>query len=187
MHCIHFWERKGLQALFTSLLICIVSVHLITCTRCTLFLFLLIPCFVRFNIVETFAWHQRWHTTIVFFQYIPWIGLWRCTYRANEMLLCWSQILLCIDSTRALPSLITATPELWHEKNVERPWVVEIRAQEKVGAHCKTNDFQFFSRSVLCVGGVGSSAPPILSCRVATKKRDVPPTRVVAVVLGWHR
>jgi hypothetical protein len=201
MHCIHFWEK----ALFTSLLICIVSVHLITCTRCTLFLFLLIPCFVRFNIVETFAWHHslapatlgkrtsssghvlRWHTTIVFFQYTPWIDLWRWTYRANEMLLCWSQILLCIDSTRALPSLITATLELWHEKNVERPWVVEIRAQEKVGAHCKTNDFQFFSRSVLCVGGVGSSAPPILSCRVATKKRDVPPTRVVAVVLGWHR
>ena len=41
MHCIHFWEK----ALFTSLLICIVSVHLITCTRCTrctLFLFLVL-------------------------------------------------------------------------------------------------------------------------------------------------
>jgi len=50
-------KGKGLPSsvhFFTYLFICIVSVHLITCTRCTRCI-LLIPCFVRFNIVETFA------------------------------------------------------------------------------------------------------------------------------------
>ena len=61
VHALHplLGKGKGLQAsssvhFFTYLFICIVSVHLITCTRCTRCI-LLIPCFVRFNIVETFA------------------------------------------------------------------------------------------------------------------------------------